>query len=35
VLLDVTRRVMERLNPPACGLDEALAASRDSGSSAA
>jgi DNA-binding MarR family transcriptional regulator len=35
VLNDVTRRVMDRLNPPACDLDEALAASRDSGSSAA
>ncbi len=35
VLLDVTRRVMERLNPPACDLDAELAAPRDSGSSAA
>ena len=35
VLHDVTRRVMERMNPPACEIDGAPAAARDAGSTAA
>lgn len=35
VLHDITRRVMERMNPPACEIDGALAAQRDAGSTAA
>lgn len=35
VLHDVTRRVMERMNPPACEIDGALAAARDADSTAA
>lgn len=35
VLHDVTRRIMERINPPACEIDGALGAQRDAGSTAA
>lgn len=34
VLHDVTRRVMERINPPACEIDGALAAARDTSTAA-
>lgn len=34
-LHDLTRRVMERMNPPACEIDAALAAARDAGPTAA